>query len=378
MPTSVPSPAPPQQGASARSQGRGRGADAPTPLRWDLDLLRIVAILGVVAIHVFPLILTDKSLVGTPTGDFAVTVQTVSIRCVPLFIMISGALLLAPRMHARGPWQFYRRRAGRLLPALVFWHLFYLVGIRMWLNGRDLTPERILVDLIDARIYTALYFLWLILGLYLVAPVLAAFLADGGRRRAVATAVVGVVWASAVWATPMVSGLLGAPRPVQAGMLTWWFHYVGIFVAGWAWREPRATGRRWLWAWLLALVLVAFQVWQQLNPGEHPWLVALLPPGYISLVTSLSAVAVFVGVIDLCARVSLPARGVQLIRTVGQATFGVFLFHLAVIAGLRVWAPDFYGDPRPVAKTAMFAVVVAVSLAVSVVAARVPVLRRLF
>ncbi len=348
-------------------------------LRWDLDLLRVVAILGVVVIHVIPLIQTNEELRGTDTWNFSVVIQTVAIRCVPLFIMISGVLVLAPRMHVRGPWDFYRRRAARLLPAVVFWHLVYLFAIRVWLQGGTLTAKGVAIELIDARVYTALYFLWLILGLYLVAPVLTSFLSQGGRGRAIGTAVVAVLWASAVWSTPMVTGMLGAePRSNLGGMLTWWIFYVGTFVAGWAWREPRPTSRRWMWALPLGLALVGLQVWQNLNPGEHRWLFALLPPGYISVTTTLSTILLFVGVIDLCAKVDLPERAARAIRVLGQATFGVFLFHLVVVALIRKWMPEFYADPRPIAKLQMYGLVILVSFAVSMLASRIPFLRRVF
>ena len=338
----------------------------------------MVAILGVVVIHIFPLIQTHEELRGTDTWTFSVVLQTVAIRCVPLFVMISGALVLAPRMHVKGPWDFYRRRASRLLPAVVFWHVLYLFVIRTWLQGGVLTVKGVAVDVIDARVYTALYFLWLILGLYLVAPVLASFLSQGGRGRAIGTAVVAVGWASAVYSTPLVTGLLGAPRPISTGMLTWWIFYVGTFVAGWAWREPRPTSRRWMWALPLALALIALQVWQNLNPGEHRWLFALLPPGYISVSTTLSTVLLFVGVIDLCAKVDLSEGAARVIRVLGQATFGVFLFHLVVVALIQKWLPEFYDDPRPTAKLLMYGLVVVVSFAVSMLASRIPLLRRVF
>ena len=49
------------------------GAARPAPsLRWDLDVLRVLAILGVVAIHIFGLILARQDLRGTATWHFGV------------------------------------------------------------------------------------------------------------------------------------------------------------------------------------------------------------------------------------------------------------------------------------------------------------------
>ncbi|MCG8151031.1 acyltransferase family protein, partial [Pimelobacter simplex] len=100
---------------------------SPRPYRWDLDVLRIMAILGVLAIHIFGLILGEEQLRGTSTWYFGLIIDLGSTWCVPVFVMISGALLLDPRAHVGGPGIFLRKRALRLVPALVVWHLVYLL-----------------------------------------------------------------------------------------------------------------------------------------------------------------------------------------------------------------------------------------------------------
>jgi surface polysaccharide O-acyltransferase-like enzyme len=351
--------------------------------RWDLDVLRILAILGVVAIHVFGLILSPlNDLVGTPTWHFGMVLDYATRWCVPLFIMISGALVLAPRAHAGGPGRFYRRRVVRLVPALVVWHLVYLLVVRDWMRGEDLDPTVVFMNLVDARIYTALYFLWLILGLYAVAPVLASFLAGGGARRAQVTALAAMGWSIVVAALPNVAALLGYPRPRSDGALTMWLAYVGLFVAGYAWREARTTSWRWVWTGPLAAALLALVVWQAEQqvqaPGEHSWLQALVPPGYTGAAVVAASVLLYLCGIDVLTRFA-PRVGIQrVVRTLSEATFGVFLVHLLVIALIQRWWPEFYLDPSPVAKTQLYVAVLVVSFAVSLLARMVPILRRVF
>lgn len=349
-----------------------------TSYRWDLDVLRIMAILGVVAIHVFGLILGNKELQGTATWYFGVILDIGSIWCVPIFVMISGSLLLGPRTHAAGPGPFLRRRVLRLLPALVVWHLVYLFGVRWLLLGGRLEPAAVFVNFVDARVYTALYFLWLILGLYCVAPVLAAFLAGGGATRARVTAVAACAWTATVIAVPGVTALLGIPRPRSDGALTMWISYVGLFVAGYAWREASSRSRRWIWTGTLAVLLLAAQIWQYTARPDPRLLQALSPVSYLGALMMICSICLFVCVVDLCARRSPSSQLQFALRALGEATFGVFLVHLLVIAVIRVTLPDFYADPAPVAKTLMYVVVIAVSFLISLVARRTPVLRRIF
>lgn len=355
-------------------------AEDPTAAvyRWDLDVLRILAILGVVAIHVFGLILAREDLRGTPTWHFGVVLDIATRWCVPLFVMISGALVLAPRAHAGGPGRFYRRRVARLLPALVVWHLVYLFVVRDLIKGEDLDPRLVLVNFVDARVYTALYFLWLILGLYAVAPVLASFLAGGGPRRAQVTAMAAMAWSVVVAVLPGVTTALDSPRPRSDGALTMWLAYVGLFVAGYAWREARPASRRWLWTGPLTVVLLVEVVWQFEVAPDHHWLQVLLPVGYTGLAVVAASVTLFLFGIDVLSRFQPSERVQRVVRAVSEATFGVFLVHLLVVALIQRWWPDWYLDPAPVAKTELYVVVLAASFAVSLAARRVPVLRRVF
>lgn len=355
-----------------------RPQTAASTHRWDYDVLRILAILGVVAIHVFGLILGRPDLRGTDTWNFAVILAIGSNWCVPMFVMVSGALLLAPRAHAAGPGAFLRKRAVRLLPAVIVWHLVYLVVVRHWILQADLVPETVAVNFIDGKVYTALYFLWLILGLYVVAPVIAAFLRDGDARRAQITAIVACLWGAALLVLPLVATQLGFPRTRTDTAVTLWIPYVGLFIAGYAWREPRAEGRRWIWAGGIAVALVTLDIWLFNVAPDFAWLRAFLPVHYVSLPTVGAALAIYLCVIDLCARLRPKERVVKIIGAIGSATFGVFLVHLLLVAVVRRWWPDLYADPAPVAKLELYAMVVVASFAISVAAARVPWLRRIF
>jgi surface polysaccharide O-acyltransferase-like enzyme len=92
----------------------------------------------------------------------------------------------------------------------------------------------------------------------------------------------------------------------------------------------------------------------------------------------ICSICLFICVVDLCARLNPSTQVRFALRALGEATFGVFLVHLLVIAVIRVMLPDFYADPAPVAKTLMYVVVVAFSFLISLIARRTPVLRRIF
>jgi surface polysaccharide O-acyltransferase-like enzyme len=351
---------------------------APRPRLWALDALRIVAIAGVVAIHIIGLMVTRPSAPHTRSWWAALVVYQGSNWVVPVFIMISGALVLAPRAHADGVLAFYRKRFVRILPALVVWHLVYLLGIRLWLRGEHVSRTQLLAWLVDAKLFTALYFLWLIAGLYLVAPILAAFLHAGGRRRALLLAAGALTWTLVAWTIPSAVQAAGLDRPVTLGAWTQWWPYVGYFVAGWALHRVVLSGRALAATAVVTVAVLAETIWQYGTRDAHPLLNQLLPLGYVSVQTAVTSIGVFLIALGLGARWQPGPRALTGLRRVSEATFGVFLCHLVFLEfARRLWPAVVAADSLTVL-CVTFAAVLAAAFAASMAAARVPYLRSVF
>ena len=260
---------------------------------------------------------------GTLRWWAAVAIDIGAVWVVPVFVMISGALVLGAWAHAAGPGAFYRKN-GRLLPALVVWHLVYLLVVRVALRGQELTGPALTQMLIDGKVYIQLYFLWLIAGLYVVAPVLAAFLRDGGRRRAMIMAGVALSWTLAVFVVVGVAGMAGLARPIWLGSLTRWWPYVGYFLAGWA-LHRLVLKSRWLAVTaLVTVVVLAEMIWQYGIAPAHPNLQALLPVSYLGLTTAVASICVFLIAVGLGARYRPGPRVAGALARLSDASFGRF------------------------------------------------------
>jgi len=87
------------------------------------DALRCVAAFWVVMIHVAAVPATHMADIPLSWWRWADAYDATSRAAVPAFIMVSGALLLT-----RTDWDtasFLRRRALKLVPAMLFWSLAY-------------------------------------------------------------------------------------------------------------------------------------------------------------------------------------------------------------------------------------------------------------
>lgn len=91
---------------------------------------------------------------------------------VPLFLMLTGALLLPKQISDIAV--FYRRRCYRLAPALVFWSLFYVLwsALKAQWKQQNYTLNDAAMAIVSGAPYFHLWFVYMLLGVYLVLPFL--------------------------------------------------------------------------------------------------------------------------------------------------------------------------------------------------------------
>ena len=144
-----------------------------------LDFLRIAACIMVVGVHVSALCLEKQDVTSV---NFKVMngFDCFSILGVPLFVMISGSLLLS-ESRTDSIRELYIKKAGRLAVLYFFWFLFYNVvnfaESGMTWNYENIKQEIVLESLLGRGIYH-LWFLPMMISLYLLTPFLKSFTAD--------------------------------------------------------------------------------------------------------------------------------------------------------------------------------------------------------
>lgn len=348
-------------------------------VRHDIALLRVVAIIGVVLIHISGLTVINKGLVGTRVWWTAQALNGASRYCVPLFVMVSGALLLRPNAAPVSLKDFYRRRLDRLLPALVVWHAVYLTFSMVVLHSYK-RPLTALAILLAGRTYTALYFFWLILGLYLVTPAIQKVIADISRTALLQLGLV-LLAVTCAWQTSTAFIHAHSAVDVAAVPTIWsyWVPYVGYFVLGAGMAQLTFPRRAALPAAVAFAVLAGVTVLQRAGkaPAE---LNQLSPASYNGWIVAGATVALFVLAAALLpARPGEPSRPLRFLTVLSNLTLGVFAMHLLVLYTLQK-APIFtveHGATRLLELGYLCVATLTISWALAWVFSKLPGLRRL-
>lgn len=347
---------------------------SPTASRLDtvwLDLARVLAIVAVVAIHaVAPTVGSDTQL-GSPAWWAADLIDAGLRWCVPVFVMVSGVLLLAPGApEAAKP--FWARRLRRVGVPLLVWTVVYL-AFRVWFFHAPLAPADAARDVASGSPFLHLYFLFVILGLYVLTPYLRVLLRGASHRTAagLATVCLGLGAADQVLST-----LLGSGEPNAA---TRFLPFVGWFVAGRVLADVSLTPRR---VRLAGVALVGAWVVTALGTAGVSALTGHPSAGYLYgffsppvLVMSVAAFVLVRAAGTASWLVDSPRRVAVTVRLAAWS-FGVYLVHAAVLLPLRrlTGLPTDVGGLLLVTLGLTVATLV-LSAAVTAVLVRVPYLR---
>lgn len=308
----------------------------------ELDVLRALAAVAVVAIHV------TAPVLARPPGPrvsfwVAAVINQWARFSIPAFVFISGlALFYSYGNRPVRPLDFWRRRLGTIGLPYLFWSAFYLLLVT-WAGGLSLTgfPLRLGRALLQGNAMYQLYFVVLILQFYLLFPFLRPLAGSRLLPYLTAGALVFQYWLMAR-AGALTGGWAGAPTWVQAllpwqdRLFPWWLGYFAL--GAWLGANLAAFKRfsaRWGWPLLaLSLVTAAALVAEFARRLAEPGVTAawaasgFRPLAYIyALVTSVAYVAVGLGLLRV-------RRLRPVLLELARYSFGIYLVHPLV---LLVW-----------------------------------------
>ena len=135
-----------------------------------LDNSRILAIFAVVLLHT-----AANIVIGNDIGTYNWWIGNIydsAVRwCVPVFVMISGALLLDGNKN-ESLTIFYKKRASKIIPPIIFWTIIYLIynALKDIIGGNTVSIASLLMTVVLGSPYYHMWFLYMIIFLYLFTP----------------------------------------------------------------------------------------------------------------------------------------------------------------------------------------------------------------
>lgn len=295
----------------------------------NFDLIRVVACLAVILLHV-----SARSVYAYMAGEIshrywfeAIVANSATRWAVPVFVMLSGAILLSKGVTWK---EACRRRVPRMLVVLFASVVVYGLW-RAFVVG-DFEWGQYLLDTANGAPYFHLYFLYVMIGLYGLAPIVSNIVRTlDSRTLAQATLAYCVI-------TCIVLTSGTATHSYSRNALTFAWDYVGYFVLGFMMLH---FAKRQLWRFFVLgylMTAVCVEACALLQGASWNW--TLYAWTYFSPMTYITAIGIF----GFLLSVNVSSAAAWYLRRLAPATLLVYLLHPMVLESLRK-AYGFAGAP---------------------------------
>lgn len=276
-----------------------------------IDTLRTIACILVIAIHVTASQIHKENPIPE---NFAISfiINTFSRIAVPLFIMITGRFLF---LQDHSYKSFYRKRLKRILLPLLFWILIYVftyIGFNTIAN-EPIQLEHIIKSILLGNPYYHLWYLYMLIGLYLITPVLNN--AFKGFSKATLTKV-----GFALITVSMINQTYNFIYDIKPFFVLWSFNYVGYFILGYAMKDKKYLSNVWLVLIFISCFLInnflSLKIFHQYNT---------LPLfNYLSPFVIIGSLAIY----SLFSNFNLKSN---ILSRAANLSFGIYLIHPLII-----------------------------------------------
>lgn len=301
--------------------------------------------------------------------------QSFVILGVPLFVMLSGVLLLQPSKANEPIKVFLKKRLSRIGLAFLFWSAIYFAW-SYYVNHQTITVNSVIQSLLNGGAYFQFWFIYLIMGLYLITPILRVFVAHADRRL---LRYLLMLWFIAASVLPLLHLITGFEVDKNLFMLSGWIGYfiLGLYLMG---TMPKTKTLKRLFA--AGIILTILGSWLMAYPfhtlGQYYFFAFTLSSNVI-----LSSVALFSLLIKRPPNWpgNSHPRFSRLIRSISANTLPIFFFHIIVLETLNKGLLGFrisLMDISPIVEIPIVAVVALfICLGLILLMKKIPVLNKL-
>ena len=189
-----------------------------------LDNVRVLATIAVIILHVSAPILYGYGKISKESWFIANFYDGMVRFCVPVFFMLSGALLLSKDYELS---YFLKKRFWRIIPPLIFWSLIYTFYDFFLVGEKDVTILEF-INIIIRNVFKGssyhLWFVYTLLGLYLFIPILRKWIKDSKNKD--------ILYFLIIWLVTIIYSIPYFKRYLPEIPLSNFAGYIGYLVLG--------------------------------------------------------------------------------------------------------------------------------------------------
>jgi len=295
----------------------------------DLDFLRALAIIAVVVIHSIAPVVRQKPI-GSTSWIVANIIDSFMRWGVPIFVMISGALLIKKENFYNSK-NFFKKRFKKILIPLLSWPVIYVAWWKIFFMDKSLDFVDFVKQLLSGKpaFGYQLYFLFIILGLYLLTPLLSLYVSSVTKRRLwIATLAILSITTAHYSLEYFIFG-----RIPRLNLFTLCLPYVGYFLLGYTLKDIKIKSYTIpTILFFLASSLITLLTYFGIKNNQTLFFYEY--PSIFVIIASATLYVLFKNVYTYRKRV-IPKKLLYLfdgiVQSLSLSSFGIFLVHMIVL-----------------------------------------------
>ncbi len=303
--------------------------------------------------------------------------KSLALSCVPLFVILTGALLLQPSKLNEPIKPFLKKRAKRIGLAFLFWTAVYLVW-SFYITNTPFTLDNLIGGSVTSLVtgsYYHFWYLYLIAGLYLITPLLRAGVAFKDSKL---VSYLIIVWFASICLVPLLPLFTGFGLNGEVFIMG---GFTGYFLLGAHLQKNRLSSK-----YMYAFIVAGF-IFTLASTWVMTYRVASIENDYVFfdyLAANVVLMSVGVYAFLLTFQADWPGsnhpRAKKVVETISKNTLPIFLFHVIVLETLSRGLLGFTMDLSimPIIEVPLASVAILfVTLGLILLMKKVPVLKKL-
>jgi len=195
-----------------------------------INNIRVFATISVIVLHTsFPIFIYGFSLTPSINWWIGNVFDSATHSCVPLFVMITGALFLSKEIEIKS---FFKKRFMRILFPFLFWSFIYIVSeayLSHHVQGtnffENIWYSNFFVRLLKGQISFHLWYIYMLIGLYLFIPILNKWIRNCTEKE--------ILYFLGIWLITIIMSYGFVANRLDSKLLPVYFSgYIGYLVLG--------------------------------------------------------------------------------------------------------------------------------------------------
>ncbi len=291
-----------------------------------LDLIKAFAILGVVIIHSTGPILYQFGTVREFYWMLGNIFETIVMMSVPLFYMVTGALLLPAKNETLAT--YYTKRVRRVVVPFLLWSIIYIFFKKYFVGFYNIAIPNEIFKIFSIKQYYHLGFLYSLIGLYLFIPLLRVFTSEKSNNKNLFYYL--ILWIVFSMLFPLLEKLLGIKLVNIMPMLSGYFGYL---ILGYLLSRLNITKKYLIFSVILIGISTLISIYGTAHISTEEKKYSTLFHNYIGIFTMVQAISWFIFFKYLGENIIiLQSKNIYYLSV---ASFGIYLFHPIVLFFLQ-------------------------------------------